>query len=175
MNSDPRKPEVAKAQAYLAGLAEATRKYFESANDIERVQIRDEITGRERGLNSAAKAAGVVEYPLFQNAGYRGMYNMNIGELRSLKHVPPGRSPLDFMGKRELAGNLFRVTETEASLKNEGVRGQAAAEDVAFTVGRKVRNIMIETDGTRPELLTPASGSAAPRVMWKCAVVYSVP
>jgi DNA-damage-inducible protein D len=61
------------------------------------------------------------------------------------------------MGKRELAGNLFRITETEARLKNESIQGQGPAEHVAHEVGRKVRNVMIQNGGTRPEYL-PLAG-----------------
>jgi DNA-damage-inducible protein D len=57
------------------------------------------------------------------------------------------------MGKQELAANLFRVTETEAKIRNENVRGQIALENAAMSVGRTVRNAMIENSGTFPERL----------------------
>jgi DNA-damage-inducible protein D len=158
MNGYPRKRQVAQAQMYFARLAEAARQFIQSAQDVERVQIRDEISDRERGLSSTAKKAGVVDYALFQNAGYRGMYNVDLFKLKEMKRLPDtSRSLLDFMGKRELAGNLFRITETEARLKNEGIQGQRPAEHVAHEVGRKVRNVMIQNGGTRPELL-PLAG-----------------
>lgn len=154
MNGDVRKPQVASAQTYFARLAEAAQEYIQSVQDVERVQIRDEISEREKGLVGTAKKAGVVEYAFFQNAGYRGMYNMDLNTLKKAKGLrDTSRSLLDFMGKRELAGNLFRITETEARLKSDDVRRQKPAETVAFTVGRKVREMMIENTGTRPELL----------------------
>jgi DNA-damage-inducible protein D len=151
MNGDVKKPAVAAAQAYFATLAEAARQYIEASHDVERVQIRDEISERDKSLMSTAKRAGVGDFALFHNAGYRGMYNMHLGKLKQLKRVPDGRTLLDFMDKRELAGNLFRFTETEARLKSERVMGQAPAESVAFDVGRKVRKIMVDSDGTAPE------------------------
>jgi len=158
MNGDPRKRQVAQAQVYFARLADAARQFIQSAQDVERVQIRDEISGRERGLSSTAMKAGVMDYALFQNAGYRGMYNVDLSKLKAMKRLPDtSRSLLDFMGKRELAGNLFRITETEARWKNEGGRGQGPAEHVAHEVGRKVRDVMIQNGGTRPELL-PLAG-----------------
>lgn len=154
MNGDVRKPHVAAAQGYFAKLAEAAHEYIRSSQDVERVNIRDEISEREKGLVSTAHKAGVTEYALFQNAGYRGMYNMDLNRLKKAKGLrDPKRSLLDFMGKRELAGNLFRITETEARLKTENVRGQKPAEQVAHSVGQKVRNVMIENTGTKPELL----------------------
>lgn len=157
MNGDVRKPQVAKAQAYFANVAEAMRQY-QCAEEVQRLQIRDEISGRERSLASTANRAGVVEFGYFQNSGYRGMYNMDLNTLKRMKGMKDTSRPLlDFMGKRELAGNLFRLTETEAKLKSENIQGQKPAENVAFAVGRKVRGMMIENTGTKPEML-PLAG-----------------
>lgn len=156
MNGDVRKPLVALAQAYFVRLAEACQLYIEQAEGIERVQIRAELTDRERGLSGVAKQHGVVEYAFFQNAGYRGLYNMNMSQLRMLKGIPQGRSPLDFMGKEEMAANLFRITQTEARIRNENIRGQNSLENAAETVGRKVRQTMVQTSGNRPENLPAA-------------------
>jgi DNA-damage-inducible protein D len=157
MNGDVRKPQVAQAQAYFAKVAEAMRQY-QCGEEVQRLQIRDEISGRERSLASTANRAGVTEFGLFQNSGYRGMYNVDLRTLKRMKGLTDtSRSLLDFMGKRELAGNLFRLTETEAKLKSEKIQGQRPAETAAFRVGQKVRAMMIENTGTRPELL-PLAG-----------------
>jgi DNA-damage-inducible protein D len=156
MNGDPKKPQVAQAQAYFVQWAEACRVYLEQADGVERVAIRGEISEHERTLSGTAKRAGVIDYALFQNAGYRGLYNMHLRQLRRHKGVPDGRSPLDFMGKTELAANLFRVTQTEEKIRAEGILGQPTLERTAEGVGRKVRKTMIEISGKRPENLPPA-------------------
>lgn len=156
MNGDPKKPQVAQAQGYFVAWAEACRLYLEQAEGVERVAIRGEITEHERTLSGTAKTAGVVEYGLFQNAGYRGLYNMDLWQLRRHKGVPEGRSPLDFMGKTELAANLFRVTQTEEKIRGERIRGQKPLEGVAEDVGREVRRTMVKISGRRPEELPPA-------------------
>jgi len=157
MNGDARKPAVAAAQAYFASMAEAVRQYIAQAENVERVLIRDDVTDRERALSGIAHASGVEQYGFFQNAGYRGMYNMDISALRRFKGVPSDRTVLDFMGRQELAANLFRITQTEAKIRNERVRGQRALEDAAHTVGRTVRHTMIKTSGSRPENLPIAT------------------
>jgi DNA-damage-inducible protein D len=159
MNGNTSNPEVASAQAYFAAAAEAVRQYIQNAENVERVQIRDEMTDRERSLSGVAKSAGVSTemYGLFHNAGYRGMYNKDYRELKNFKGVDASRSLLDFMGKQELAANLFRITETEAKIRNEGVRGQVRLENAAHEVGKRVRNTMKETSGTYPENL-PIAG-----------------
>ncbi|HXP60399.1 MAG TPA: BRO family protein [Dongiaceae bacterium] len=156
MNGDPKKPQVARAQAYFVTWAEACRLSLERAEGVERVGIRAEISEHERTLSGTAHHAGVVNYAYFQNAGYRGLYNMDLYQIRRTKGVPEGRSPLDFMGKTELAANLFRVTQTEEKIQVERTRGRQALERTAQEVGRKVRKTMIEISGRRPEDLQPA-------------------
>jgi DNA-damage-inducible protein D len=156
MNGDPKKPQVAAAQAYFAAIAESFHRYIKEVDDVERVSIREDISDREKTLNSLAKDSGVTNYAFFQNAGYRGMYNMNLCDLRRRKGVPEKRSPLDFMGKDELAANLFRITQTEMKIRNENVKGQSWLESTAEGVGRKVRETMIDISGTLPEYLPPS-------------------
>jgi len=154
MNADPKKLQVAQAQAFFAATAETIRRYVDNAEDVERVLIREEVSTHEKALNSAAKTAGVSDqgFALFQNAGYRGMYNMNLSQLKKHKGLQQAnRSLLDFMGKDELAANLFRLTQTELKLKNDQVRGQNNAERVAEDVGKKVRKTMLDISGTKPE------------------------
>jgi DNA-damage-inducible protein D len=156
MNGDPKKPKVAEAQLYFVAWAEACRLTLEEADGVERVGIRAEISEHEKSLSGIAHQAGVTAYGLFQNAGYRGLYNMDLFMIRRIKGVPEKRSPLDFMGKTELAANLFRVTQTEEKIRVDRIRGQGALEEAAEQVGRKVRKTMIEISGTKPENLPPA-------------------
>jgi DNA-damage-inducible protein D len=156
MNGDSKKPEVARAQAYFAAFAASVQAYLAEQEAVERVHIRGKVRDHERSLSGVAHAAGVQTYAFFQNAGYRGLYNMNLSRLRTLKRVPSARSVLDFMGSEELAANLFRITQTESKIRNEDIRGQTRLEEAAHEVGRKVRKTIKEIGGTMPEHL-PAS------------------
>lgn len=156
MNSDGKKPEVAKAQVYFATFAESCRQYVEEAEAHQRILVRDEISQHETSLSSTVKNAGIRNYAFFQNAGYVGLYNMNISKLKTLKGIPSKRSPLDFMGSSELAANLFRITQTEEKIKKEGIKGQRGLETTAKSVGRKVRKTMKEISGSVPEALPTA-------------------
>lgn len=153
MNADSKKHSVAMAQAYFATLAGAVHNYLEEASKVERLVVRNEISEREASLSGVAHTAGVVNYPFFQNAGYRGMYNKNIGQLRTLRNIPSNKSPLDFMGKEELAANLFRITQTELKIKQDSIKGQSSLEYTAETVGKKVRQTMRDISGVLPEQL----------------------
>ncbi|MDR3279298.1 MAG: hypothetical protein LBT23_02195 [Synergistaceae bacterium] len=156
MNSDTKKPIVAKAQTYFAHIAVQFSLYAQETEVIDRVLTREEITQQERSLSGVAKAAGVEYYAYFQNAGYRGMYNMNTSQLRELKGVPDKRSPLDFMGATESAANLLRIRLTEEKIKKDRVSGQYTLENTAQNVGGEVRDLLIRTIGQAPEDLPPA-------------------
>jgi len=93
------------------------------------------------------------QFGIFKDAGFRGMYNMSLSDLRYRKGVPANKTLYDFMGLEEMAGNLFRVTQTAARIKNQGVMGLPALTDTAHRVGREVRGIMVKNSGIAPESL----------------------
>jgi len=63
----------------------------------------------------------------------------------------------DSLHIRELAANLFRITQARDKLQRDGVTDKNDANATHFTVGRKVRQTIAELRGTMPEdLPTPA-------------------
>lgn len=159
LNGDSTNRNVAAAQAYFVSLAELLAdQRIEHAESMDRLAIREEISEREITLSQAASSSGVDDYARFRVAGYLGMYEMDYQSLRKLRGVSekPKRSVLDFMGKDELAGNLFRLALTEGRIRKEGTKGQFELERVAKEVGRKVRNTMHEETGVYPEQLPTA-------------------
>jgi DNA-damage-inducible protein D len=152
MNGDNKKPEVARAQFYFTKLAGAVVDYLEEAAKVERINMRTDVSERESSLSGIVHKREIENYGFFQNAGYRGMYNKNMSELKKLRNVPAkGKSLLDYMGKDELAANLFRITQTELKIKTDDIRGQNKLQDTAYIVGAQVRKSMIEISGVKPE------------------------
>ncbi|KGQ37198.1 damage-indicible protein DnaD [Gallibacterium anatis] len=152
MNGNISNPKVAAAQAYFANLAAEIHAQCQSADEVDRVYLRGDISDREKSLSHIAYKHGVDNYAFFQNAGYRGMYNMNMKALKNKKGLFDDKaSLLDYMNNEELAANIFRVTQTEAKIRNQNIKGQVALENAAETVGRAVRNVMIQNTGTAPE------------------------
>lgn len=155
MHADSAKPEVAKAKAVLAGIAAHLVEERIAETDLGRIETRDDLKAAERQLSGVVKDAGLEnwQYGIFKDAGFRGMYNLSLEQLKLRKGVDGGATLYDFMGLEELAGNLFRVTQTSARVKTKGVRGLPALKHTAHTVGQEVRNIMIKNSGAPPESL----------------------
>jgi len=56
-------------------------------------------------------------------------------------------------GREELAAHDFRITQTEAKLKKENIKGERQATDAHLQVGREVRKAIKRVQGTMPEKL----------------------
>jgi DNA-damage-inducible protein D len=130
MNADIKKPIVAKAQAYFAAQIEKINIILEGSEEIERLNIRDDIRGSSVSLNFAAKGCGVVNFALFHDAGYKGLYNRGIKDVKKMKGIKETADHFEYMGRVELSANLFRMTMTEERLKTQPVYGEKEAMDV---------------------------------------------
>ena len=155
--ADDKKPEVQRVKIALSAFAEAIIQSAIDSNSVLRIETREDLKSAEKLLSSAAKEAEVQpsEFGIFKDAGFRGMYNMPLAELRSYKGVYRSGSTTpvlyDFMGITELAGNLFRDTQTAERIRSKGVKGLRDAAASAKAVGKEVREMMFRNSGTNPE------------------------
>ncbi len=155
MNGSTAKIEVAQAQTYFV---QQTRKFelsIQSNDEFQRLLTREELAEGNKSLASVGQQAGGKDFDFsnFQNAGYLGMYNMTSGQLALQRNVRKEKL-MDYMGRAELAANLFRVTQTEERIKNKGVKGQENLEKTHFQMGKEVRQIIEKNSGKNPEDLS---------------------
>lgn len=153
MNADARKPVVARAQVYFAKQVEKINLMLEGSKDVERLLTREEIKEGHQALTAAASRSGVKDYRFFMNEGYIGMYNKPIREVKVEKGVDENQNLYDYMGRMELAANLFRITLTEERLKKKGTKSAYEAAAVHKHVGEGVRKMVKENTGNFPEEL----------------------
>ena len=154
MQADVKKPEVAQAQVAMAAVADALVERYINTHTLERLERREELKIAEQLLSGKAQAAGVqsAEFGIFKSAGFRGMYNMSLDQLKNHKGATEHKGTLyDLMGITELAANTFRVTQTAERLKHTNAAGLKQATSVAPQVGAEVRSVMIRSSGVRPE------------------------
>jgi DNA-damage-inducible protein D len=161
-NADPRKEVVAFGQTYFA--VQTRRQELTDAELLEdedrRLLIRDEIRFHNLQLADAALRAGVIkpeDYAIFMDHGYRGLYGgRGQASIRKLKGLPHSKKILDYMEAEEESANWFRITQTDAKLRREGIQGKQAANQVHYNVGKEIRDTIKRLGGTMPEdLPTP--------------------
>lgn len=158
-NADPTKEIVALGQTYFAIQTRKQEVQEQLIEDQKRLFLRDEITTHNKHLAETAAKAGVKNYAVFTNYGYKGLYGgLKVQDIHKQKKLKKSQKILDHMGSEELAANLFRATQTDAKIKREEIHGEARANQAHFDVGRKVRETIRELGGTMPEKLPTPDG-----------------
>jgi DNA-damage-inducible protein D len=151
MNGESSKAEVASAQRYFAvqtRLQELDRKEL---NDQERLRLRGRLTQATKHLHSAAARAEVQNYGLFHHAGYLGLYEMGLRQVKMRKGIGQDEELYDRAGRLELSAHEFKANLTEQSLIVKKIKGQAAAEEEHKRMGRVVRRTIQRELGVSPE------------------------
>lgn len=160
-NADPKKEVVALGQTYFAiqtrKMELTEREYSSLTEEEKRFYQRNPTKKGNYSLNIAARNAGVKNFDRFHNYGYKGLYNGETADdIAKRKKLRYREDILDNMGSEELIANLFRISQTESKLKRDNVNSESKANQVHYTIGKNIREVIAKNGGTMPEdLPTP--------------------
>lgn len=131
LSSDSSKPMVGVAKDYFAEqtrrqeLADA-EQFAQLSEDEKRLVYRAQLSLYNRKLAQTAHEAGVItrsDHADFANAGYEGLYGGLIeDDIHALKQLAPGEEISNWMASEELADNIFRAAQTDATMRREHSR-----------------------------------------------------
>ncbi|MGQ0633427.1 MAG: hypothetical protein ACT4QC_02355 [Planctomycetaceae bacterium] len=153
MNADVSKKPVAVAQNYFA--LQVDRQRLE---DEKRLKTRFDVANENHKLQGVASDAGVNDFKKFNGVGVSALYGgLNVAQIQAKKGLSPSQQYLDFAGSEELAANLFRITQTAASLRRQGTKSEAMACHTHKTVAQGIRRAIINAGNAPPEALPAAN------------------
>ena len=118
-NADSSKEVVALGQTYFAVQTrkqEITEKEYSLMTEDEKRFYQRNLTKKGNySLNIAARDAGVKNFDIFHNAGYKGLYNGETADaIAKRKKLRYREDILDNMGSDELIANLFRISQSKS-------------------------------------------------------------
>lgn len=117
----------------------------------QRRHMRGGVTFAVKELNKAAHDAGVQDYQKFHEAGYKGLYGIELANIKKRKGMAEKESLLDRASRAELAANEFRLTQAEEKIKRDKVMDQRQAISTHRKVARAVRATIRKLGGVLPE------------------------
>jgi DNA-damage-inducible protein D len=152
-NGDPRKKQIAAAQAYFAMSTRANEIHQIREDQEKRLTMRLKVSESFRQLDKTAQGAGVNSemFGIFIDAGYLGLHRHTLQELKERKGIPQGEDYLDNITREELSAIDFKNVLTERKLQDDQVTGLDDASNAHYFVGDQIRQTIERIRQPMPE------------------------
>jgi len=156
-NGDPRKVEIAQAQAYFATQTRKQELYQERRMEDKRLEARAKLKESECKIEATVYQRGIhypAEFASFKNRKIETLYKMSIRKLKEKRHIPEHRALADFDSEVELTAKNFIYAMTDHNIKEHDLQGKDKMEKELVDNAKTTRQALLKR-GIVPENLNP--------------------
>lgn len=155
-NGDPSKRPVAIAQAYFAAQTQRVEELEERAENLQRLEARDQLKVTEKQLSESFAAHGISDpksYGIIRSKGDRAFFGGNTTKQMKEAYGVASSKPLgDFLPTITLAAKTLINEMSKLNIDKSNIQGESAISVEHVANSTSVRNMLGER-GIRPENL----------------------
>lgn len=158
LNGDPRKTEIAFAQAYFVTQTRKMELVEQRMEEFERISVREKLTLTEKefaavAFNRGVDGRGISEIRSFGDKALFG--GKTTDEMKKKLGVSKAKPLADVLPKVTIAAKEFATAITSENTKRKNLQGKSSILNEHVTNNKNVRGVLIKSN-IYPESLPPS-------------------